>query len=132
MSRLRMNIAKRLIVLVALFLLLIGTLPAPANAADGQPNAITIGTTDALVNLDPADAGTFASWELLTHLYTGLTRQLPGKLKYELALAASHTISADGLTHTFAIRPDAAFDDGTPITAQTFADSINRVVKLNG
>ncbi|MEP7286624.1 MAG: ABC transporter substrate-binding protein [Chloroflexota bacterium] len=93
---------------------------------------ITIGTIEPLTTLDPADAGDVFSWEVLTHLYTGLTRQIPGTLHYELALAATHTVSADGLTHTFTLRPDAAFDDGTPITAQTFADSITRVMKLGG
>jgi len=38
---------------------------------------------------------------------------------------------ADGLTHTFTIRDDAIFTDGAPITAQTFADSINRVIALD-
>jgi len=93
-------------------------------------NTLTIGTTESLVNLDPADADDVFTWEILTHLYTGLTRQITGSLNYELALATSHTSSADGLTHTFAIRPDAAFSDGTPITARTFADSINRVRTL--
>ena len=122
------NRERRLLILVALLALFVAALPIPVRAA----SSLTIGTTEALVNLDPADAETFSSWELLTHLYTGLTRQIPGTLKYELALAASHTISDDGLTHTFTIRPDAAFDDGTPITAQIFVSSIKRVLALNG
>src|SRR5579859_2171988 len=100
----------------------------PLNAA----SQITIGTTEILTNLDPADAGDVFSWEVLSHLYTGLTRQLPGTLRYDLALAATHTISADGLTHKFTIRPDAAFDDGTPISVRTFVDSINRTLHLQG
>src|SRR5258708_37740314 len=94
--------------------------------------ALTIGTTEALLNLDPADASDVFSWEVLSHLYTGLTRQLPGTLRYDLALAATHTVSADGLTHKFTIRPDAAFDDGTPISVRTFVDSINRTLQLQG
>lgn len=93
---------------------------------------IIIGTTEALTNLDLADAGDVFSWEVLSHLYTGLTRQLPGTLHYDLALAATHTVSTDGLTHRFTIRPDAAFDDGTPISVRTFVDSINRVLRLQG
>ncbi len=104
-----------------------GTGPA---RADSRP--LIIGTTERLTSLDPADSNDFFTWEVLTHLYTGLTRQKPGSLSYELALADSHTVGDDGLTHTFTIRSGAAFDDGTPITAQTFADSIHRVLKLNG
>ncbi|PJF42721.1 MAG: hypothetical protein CUN50_03005 [Candidatus Thermofonsia Clade 1 bacterium] len=96
-----------------------------------QP-ALIIGTLEPLLNLDPADASTYFEWEVLTHLYTGLTRQAHGSLTYTLALAESHQASADGLRHTFRLRADAAFNDGTPITAQTFADSINRVLRLNG
>lgn len=107
---------------------LFGALLPPTRAQA----ALTIGTLEPLVNLDPADADSFFEWEVLTHLYTGLTRQVPGTLTYELALAESHTASTDGLTHTFRIRPEAAFNDGTPITAQTFADSISRVLRLNG
>ena len=110
-------------------LLLMLTMPGMSGTA--QENvAITIGTTDFPRTVDPADAIDYPSWELMTHLYTGLTRQVPGTLSYELALASGYTISSDGLIHTFTIRPDAAFDDGTPITAGTFATSINRVIGL--
>src|SRR5947209_81235 len=76
--------------------------------------SLTIGTVEFLGSLDPADAGDVFSWEVLSHLYTGLTRQIPGSLRYELALAATHTFSADGLIHTFTLRPGITFDDGTP------------------
>lgn len=116
------------LLLITLAVALFGALLPPAHAQA----ALTIGTLEPLVNLDPADADSFFEWEVLTHLYTGLTRQVHGTLNYQLALAQSHAVSADGLTHTFRIRPEAAFNDGTPITAQTFADSINRVLRLNG
>ncbi|BCL81264.1 ABC transporter substrate-binding protein [Ktedonobacteria bacterium brp13] len=43
-------------------------------------------------------------------------------------LAASHTVSSDGLTYTFKIRSGLKFSDGTPIDASTFAYSINRTI----
>ncbi len=95
-----------------------------------QSTGIIIGTTDFPLSLDPATAVDVPSWELLTHLYTGLTRQVPGTLTYELALAADHTISEDGLTHTYRVREGIAFSDGTPITAETFVTSLNRVLNL--
>ncbi|MBO9309420.1 MAG: hypothetical protein J7551_06515 [Chloroflexi bacterium] len=103
----------------------------PLSAAQARA-ALVIGVLEPLINLDPADAATYFEWEVLTHLYTGLTRQAHGTLRYELALAESHQASADNLIHTFRLRADAAFNDGTPITAQTFADSINRALRLNG
>jgi peptide/nickel transport system substrate-binding protein len=113
-------------------LVLAAIIAASPVHAQTEPAALIIGTVEALPALDPAEAGDVFAWEMLTHLYTGLTRQVPGTLRYELALAASHTVSPDGLTHTFTIRPDAAFDDGTPITARTFADSINRALRGRG
>ena len=94
------------------------------------PAAITIGTTDLPRSLDPGDTVDLAAWEVLSHLYTGLTRQVPGSTEYELALASNVTISDDGLTYTFTLRRDAAFADGTPITAEDFVASIERVLAL--
>src|SRR5262249_26330035 len=35
--------------------------------------------------------------------------------------AASHSVSSDGLTYTFKLRPNLKWSDGTPITASDFA-----------
>lgn len=116
--------------------LVLAALSATASAAylrvaqARQSDTITIGTTDLPVSLDPAEAYDFMTWEVLSHLYVGLVRQVPGTLDYELALAERHTVSADGLTHTFTLRAGQTFSDGTPITAQTFVDSLMRVLAL--
>lgn len=118
-----------LLVLIATIALVITALPwhaAPTRAQDESP--IIIGTTDLPTTLDTGEAYDLAAWEVLGHLYTGLTRQVPGTLDYELALATDVSISDDRLTYTFTLPGDAAFTDGTPITAQTFVDSIARVL----
>lgn len=107
-----------------------GAMPAPARAQSGD--TITIGMTDLPASLDPGDAFDFNAWEVLRHLYTGLTRQVPGTLDYELALAGDVRVSEDRLTYTFTLREGIAFTDGTPITAQTFVDSLARVEALRG
>lgn len=124
-----------LLLLIIVSSLFYTILPKPSAdevsfAQDRPANTIIIGTTDMPIQLDTATSYDFRSWEVLGHLYVGLTRQVSGST-YELALAETHAISDDGLTHTFTIRSDARFNDGTPITAQTFADSINRVIRLN-
>lgn len=96
-----------------------------------QSDTITIGMIDVPVRLDPAIADDFTTWEILSHLYTGLTRHVSGTNDYELALATDYQISEDGLTHTFTLPDTATFTDGTPITAETFANSINRVLTLD-
>lgn len=113
-----------------LLLLIVLLLVVPQTQAQDE-STITIGTLDLPTSLDPALAGDFARWEILSHLYTGLTRQIPGTNDYELALASEHQVSEDGLTHIFTLRSDATFTDGTPITAQTFAQSIQRIIDLD-
>lgn len=112
-----------------LALLPLSAQPKPVIHAQ-ETDLITIGTTDLTSVLDPALAIGFQSWELLSHLYTGLTRQIPGTSEYELALAESYAVSPDGLTYTFTLRTDLTFNDGTPITADTFVYSIMRVMNL--
>ena len=49
-------------------------------------------------------------------VYSGLTRALPdGSIASDIA--SSYKISEDGTTYTFALRPDATFHDGTPLTS---------------
>ncbi|NPV66824.1 MAG: hypothetical protein HPY64_06735 [Anaerolineae bacterium] len=123
---------KRMATALLIGLAILSGLPEMSSPSiTGQtPVTITIGTTDFPRSLDPATAVDLPSVEVLNHLYTGLTRQRPGTLDFELALAAEHRISADGLEHYFTIRSDAAFADGTPISAATFARSITRVLNL--
>lgn len=54
--------------------------------------------------------------DLTALVYSGLMRQLPdGTLVPDLA--SSYSVSPDGTTYTFTIRPNAKFQDGTPVTA---------------
>lgn len=122
---------KRTLLICLVVALAIGLLPQTPSSAQNEVSPIVIGTLDLPTVLDPALADTFMEWEILSHLYTGLTRQVPGTVDYELAAATGHDVSADGLTHTFTLRDDLLFSDGSPITAQTFADSIQRVINLN-
>ena len=42
-------------------------------------------------------------------------------------LAESYTISQDGKTYTFVIRPDATFQNGTPVTADDVAYTVQKI-----
>ena len=72
------------------------------------------GSTD-LKTIDPGlstDAGSINAIDLV---FTGLV-QLDDKLQVRDQLASSHTVSSDGLTYTFKLRPNLKFSDGTPLT----------------
>lgn len=123
---------KRLAAVILAGALLLGSVGGHAQGGVPSPETIIIGVTDLPSSLDPADAFDFNAWEVLSHLYVGLTRQVAGTLDYELALAQDVTVSADRLTYTFTLRDGLAFSDGTPITAQTFVNAIERVLRLGG
>lgn len=71
-----------------------------------------------------------ANADVLTHLYDGLvTRNVPDGLRsISAGLASSWETSADGLTHTFRLRPGVSFSDGTPLTADDVVATFSRIV----
>lgn len=81
-----------------------------------------------LKTIDPAlstDGGSIAAIDLV---FTGLV-QLDNKLQVHDQLAASHSVSSDGLTWTFKLRPNLKFSDGTPLTSADIAYSIDRALQ---
>lgn len=76
-------------------------------------------------NLDPQlCAGETASF-VVRHLFEGLTVQTPDGTAP--GAAESWTVSADGLTYTFTLRPDASWSDGEPVTADDFVFAFSRL-----
>lgn len=65
--------------------------------------------------------------DITSNAYEGLLRDEGGIIVE--GMADTYTISDDGLTYTFHIRDDAAWTDGTKITAQTFYDSWLELLK---
>ncbi|GHO56464.1 peptide ABC transporter substrate-binding protein [Ktedonobacter robiniae] len=81
-----------------------------------------------LKTIDPAlstDGGSIAAIDLV---FTGLL-QLDNKLQIHDQLAASHSVSSDGLIWTFKLRPNLKFSDGTPLTSADVAYSIDRALQ---
>lgn len=85
---------------------------------------------------DPGQATDQPSIEAIQMVFTGLV-QLDNNLQVQPQLAQSYDVSYDGLTYTFHLRPHLKFSDGTPLTSQDVAYSIDRalspdVASLNG
>lgn len=84
--------------------------------------------------LDPSLVTGIDDLDVLNKVYAGLVKQVyndkTGRFSIAPDLAAAlPTISANGLIYTFKIRSDAAFSDGTPVTAQDVAWSLRRVLE---
>src|SRR5581483_5826349 len=76
-------------------------------------------TLDPALTLGPGDP--------INTLFTGLVG-LNDNGTVSDQLAASHHVSSDGLTYTFTLKPNLKFSDGTSLTAEDVAYSINRAV----
>ncbi len=76
--------------------------------------------------INPVLAISEADRNLSSLVYSGLIRvTLDGKIKNDLA--DEITISADHLTYTVSIRPDARFHDGTPVSADDIIFTLQKV-----
>jgi peptide/nickel transport system substrate-binding protein len=94
---------------------------------------LTIGTTDSISELDPANAYSFHDWEILRNVSESLIGYVPGTTDLEPRLAtAMPEVSEDGLTYTFTLRDDAMFPDGSVLTAEMYATWVTRSLTLQG
>ncbi|MBW6399256.1 ABC transporter substrate-binding protein [Roseomonas sp. HJA6] len=93
----------------------------PASLLHAQPAAgstLTIGIPGVPATMDPVNQINH-DWMVTTQLiFENLIEfDIDGKLKPQLA-AALPTISADGLTYDFTLRPGVTFSNGQPFTAE--------------
>ena len=82
-----------------------------------------VAVSSGIPNLHPHAAYNANEAQILTGLYEGLCVYDPYTLQPVAGLAKDWKVSSDGLTWTFTLRNDLIFENGDPITAQTFCDS---------
>ena len=117
------------IVLAVVFIaILIGVVQAqyePAVAGDtNQVTAIIAGNPE---SLDPATTFDGIALQITSHIYEPLVvADESNEYRPGPGLAESWTVSPDGLTWTFNIRPGAKFHDGTEANAGAVVYNINR------
>src|SRR6266540_3611449 len=100
---------------VAMAMAVAGCASGASNAGGGQGGTLTIAISKQVGNLDPYKFD--ALWHVQALIFEPLVRYGEGG-KIEPALAQSWQVSPDGLTYTFALRPNVKFSDGTPWNAQ--------------
>lgn len=126
----KIAVRSRSILAGAALLALLGSVPSLADTpADTLVQAWAI---DDMISLDPAEAFELSTGEITGNTYDMLVRlDANDTTKIVSGIADSWTVSDDGLTYTFKLKPDLKFASGNPITAEDVAYSFERVVKLN-
>ncbi|HSS98335.1 MAG TPA: ABC transporter substrate-binding protein, partial [Terriglobales bacterium] len=81
-----------------------------------------------MATLDPAIGYDWQNWSIIKSIFSGLMDYKPGTTELMPDLAESFTISDDGLTYTFKLRPNLKFHNGRAVTSADVKYSIERAV----
>jgi peptide/nickel transport system substrate-binding protein len=107
-----------------MLLLALSVLPAgPRDARAQPPSELRVGIRRLPDALEPAAGGPGVL--VLRQLFQGLV-EIGERGDIEPGLATSWTVSRDGLTWTFRLRPDVQFHNGTPVTPDLVVASLAR------
>jgi peptide/nickel transport system substrate-binding protein len=102
-----------------------GFLAAMLGSASAQ--VLQIGADQSPAGLDPHIITAFSSFMIVNGtIYEGLTA-IDKNLSVVPSLAESWTVSPDGKTYTFKLRPNVTFHDGSKMDAEDVASTIRRV-----
>src|SRR4029077_14653198 len=87
---------------------------------------------DDIITMDPAESFEISAGEIMGNAYDRLLRfdiSDPSKLQGDIA--KSWTVSPDGKTYTFELKPGLKFASGNAVTAEAVAYSLQREVLLD-
>ena len=105
---------------------------APAFAVTPADTLVEGFAIDDIISMDPGEAFELSTAEVTGNTYDLLVRlDLSDTSKVKGDLAESWTVSDDGLTYTFKLKPGLKFASGNPITAADVAYSFERAIKLD-
>lgn len=115
--------------LLILFIILLRFLTFPAfvsgDTMEFRAGFVGIGVP---LTLDPAFIATTVEFNTALQLFEGLTTFDPKTNETLPGVAERWSVSDNGLVYTFFLRPEAAWSDGVPITAETFRFAWMRVL----
>lgn len=108
-------------------------LPATHVLADTPKDTLVVAwAIDDIITMDPGESFEISAGEIMGNSYDRLLRfdvNDPSKLIGDVA--KSWSVSKDGKTYTFEIKPGLKFASGNPLTAQDIAFSLQRAVLLD-
>ncbi|HEY0214253.1 MAG TPA: ABC transporter substrate-binding protein [Paenirhodobacter sp.] len=127
-----MQLRKTIVMLTASACVAALTAGAPALADTPKDTLVEALAIDDIISLDPGEAFELSAAEITANAYSLLVRLDPSDTsKVKPDLAESWSVSDDGLTYTFKLKPGVKFASGDPLTAEDVAFSFERVVKMD-
>ena len=112
--------------------LVLGFGAVPAQAATPADTLVLAWAFDDMITLDPGEAFEISTGEFIGNAYSQLVRYEvtdPSKLYGDLA--KGWTVSPDGKTYSFELKPGLKFASGNPISAEDVVWSLQRAVLLD-
>ncbi len=107
-------------------------LPAQLLAATPRDTLVIAWAMDDIITMDPSEAFEFSAGEIMGNAYDRLIRydvNDPSKLLPDVA--KSWSVSADGKTYSFELKPSLKFASGNPMSAEDVVFSLQRAVILD-
>ncbi len=116
-----------LVALAATALAASGVAVGSAGSASGQETVtFTVGTTQDVDSLNLLNGVLVIDYEVWNLHYATLTDKAAEDFSVQPGLAESWVASDDGLTYTYTLREGLQWSDGTPLTAEDIAYTVNR------
>ena len=104
----------------------------PSFAATPADTLVEGFSIDDIITLDPGEAFELSAAEVTGSTYSLLVRlDLNDTTKVTGDIADSWTVSDDGLTYTFKLKPGLKFASGNPVTAEDVVFSAERLIKMD-
>lgn len=104
----------------------VAVLTGCAQPAPNDPSTLSIGVVDDPPGLDPAEHADPSALGIAGDVFETLVRLRPGTFDVVPGLAQSWSVSSDGATWTFVLRPGAKFSDGTNVDAAAVKANFDR------
>lgn len=122
-----MSFTSRWVLLISAVLAFAGCSQGESRVDEGNRLGILhIGNGAEPQSLDPQVATDVSSGQIMLAIHEGLVTLNPETLEPEPGIAESWTVSEDGTTYTFKIRPDGRWSNGEPITVDDVYWSFKR------
>jgi peptide/nickel transport system substrate-binding protein len=109
------------------------TMPSTETTSTAQlPTSLVVEEEVQPDSLDPAVTYETSGWEIVEQVYQGLVAPKgTSYTTYEGALAQDWTVSPDGMTYSFTLRPGVTFSNGDPFNAYVMWFSMYRTLIMN-